>query len=689
MHSNPTARLNPQRDESIGGDPNELPPEIDAAVIQKAIHRAKMEHFQIGLVTTLMAFAVHICFRRRKSKERCHAYVLGTAGKNAVGEDRIKSDAPLTNRNEKEVAVTETADLSDDRQTSRKNAVQTAAKEAASSRNYDKLLANGDVTKDDVHLVESTDGDNCDELAKQEPESEEGEYEEEKKSEDALQYLNFSSFASGEIKVSSSSEVNKEIFILQSNVSTDGDDSDTLLKREPKSEEEGYGEETKSVESLPYLNFSNFLSGNLQESVSSEVNKQNNAQPNNNMCAPFNTSGSNNNETPPIHLHTKAQHPGLEAYYHWKSTIMSLYRVYSIPLYSYPEITDNNKIQNAVLPMHPSSERGQTAVYIEVTNMTSHKVAVYWVDYKGNEIYKGSMRSGATWNQTTYIGHPWTFRIETPNVVNDGDERSVLLRYVPFRVVPSIQGAETVQRDHEFPDSSVGRHAFALKNVPEGHGLIVGGEKWKPACIVEDLILPEPPLVSLHNEDGRSNGKSVIAAHYILYLKLSIFLLKVLIIISRSSSSESYEKLMSEIYKELIWSYQQIQREEAASLGRGVSAAKILNKYLSNISIYPQEPKFRKLRVCNPIFMNNIYNTAARGVLLALGFEEHHGYFECGAARGRMLTEDRTAMISDAMAMLFHVSRAFENQKIVEMFQPVGADGFGRAGYGYAGSMNL
>ena len=156
--------------------------------------------------------------------------------------------------------------------------------------------------------------------------------------------------------------------------------------------------------------------------------------------------------------------------------------------------------------------------------------------------------------------------------------------------------------------------------------------------------------------------------------------MKVLIIISNSSSSESCEKLISEIYKELNWSFQQIQREEAAYSGRGVSAAKILNKYLSNISIYPQEPKYRKLRVCNPFFTSNIYNTAARGVLLALGFEEHHGYFECGAAQGKMLTGDRTTMISDAMAMLFLVSRTFENQKIVEMFQPMGVDGFGRAG---------
>lgn len=146
---------------------------------------------------------------------------------------------------------------------------------------------------------------------------------------------------------------------------------------------------------------------------------------------------------------------------------------------------------------------------------------------------------------------------------------------------------------------------------------------------------------------------------------------------------------MSEIYKELSWSYQQMQREEAASSGLGVSAAKILMKYLSNVSMYPHEPKFRKLRVCNSIFMHNVYNTGARGVLLALGFEEHCGYLECGAARGQMLTDDRTSMISDAVAMLFIVLKTFENQQTNGRTQPMGADGFGRAGYGYAGSMNL
>ena len=449
--------MNAQRDESADQGPDELPPEIDAVAIKNAIQRAEnknsdksilftTESLQLFLVTTLIALFLHIkLFGGRKSSERDHANVLGTATNNEINgeDDRIKSDAQhSTNQNENEtIDVVKTTVLSDNKRKSRSNTAKTAAKEAASSRNYNKLLANRDVANG-VYLSESTDGDH----------------------------------------------------------------SNASLSKQ----------ETDSGDAAPYLNFDNFMLGKLEECSSSRFNKEDNVQSNDNTDAPINTFDSINNETAPIKLHTKAQHPGLEAYYHWKSTIMSLYRVYAIPLHSYPRVTGNDRIQNAALPMHPSSERGQTAIYIEVTNMTSHNVAVYWVNYRGNEVYKGSMRSGTTWNQTTYIGHPWTFRIETSDGVNEDDERSVLLKYVPFRVVPSIQGAETIHQENA-RGQSVGMQAFTLKDVPDGAGLKVGGEKWKPACVVEDFILPEPPLVSLHNEGSRSGGKNVIAVHKLEY----------------------------------------------------------------------------------------------------------------------------------------------------------------------------
>jgi hypothetical protein len=154
--------------------------------------------------------------------------------------------------------------------------------------------------------------------------------------------------------------------------------------------------------------------------------------------------------------------------------------------------------------MHPSSERGQTPVELEVTNRTSFTVNVFWMDYKGREVYKGSMGRGQMWTQTTYIGHPWVFRIGTEEgsggFVDDGDEETVLLKYVPFRVIPSIKGAETMHhQDDRFRGTVVGLQRFTLKDVPEGFGIVVDGRKWKPACVVDDVVLPEPPLIPMNS----------------------------------------------------------------------------------------------------------------------------------------------------------------------------------------------
>ena len=70
-------------------------------------------------------------------------------------------------------------------------------------------------------------------------------------------------------------------------------------------------------------------------------------------------------------------------------------------------------------------------------------------------------------------------------------------------------------------------------------------------------------------------------------------------------------------------------REEATEPGRGVNAARRLLQYLENIRRHPDEDRYRRLNVSNPIFRGAIYDTAALGVLEALGFEEQGGYVEC------------------------------------------------------------
>mmetsp|Transcript_37736 Transcript_37736/g.90955 ORF Transcript_37736/g.90955 Transcript_37736/m.90955 type:complete len:554 (+) Transcript_37736:302-1963(+) len=343
---------------------------------------------------------------------------------------------------------------------------------------------------------------------------------------------------------------------------------------------------------------------------------------------------------PPIELKSQANHPGLQGYWNWHATITSLYRIYTIP-----SRDRENNYHQAVLPMHPSSERGQVPVYIEVTNRTSHKIDVYWIDYKGNEVRKGSIPNrGGVWTQTTYIGHPWTFRI------GPGEE-NVLLKYAPFRVIASIAGAESSRVEQ---DGNVeGMQKFVLRDVHEGHVTRVGG--LVPSCLIEDEILPEPPLTDSFD---------------VSYSTSSAFSLK-------------------EMDVAIRWSCQQMQREDVIYHGNGIASAKRLLQYLKNICLHPDDPKYRRLRLGNRIFQQIVYNTGARGVLLALGFEEIYGYMECGPGGGKMLPHERIQQISDAMMIVNQTLKIMEGNDSEAQAQPEGGDGFGRAGFGHAGGMNL
>lgn len=223
---------------------------------------------------------------------------------------------------------------------------------------------------------------------------------------------------------------------------------------------------------------------------------------------------------------------------------------------------------------------------------------MYWIDHKGNEVHKGSINKGGVWQQTTYIGHPWTFR------VGNSHEEEVLLKYVPFRVIPSIEGAPTTKSD-----SNEGMQKFILRDVPADHVLQTseGGRIFEPVCWVEDSILPEPPLKLQNSNNNSFTNKQMTAA--------------------------------------IQWSCQQLQREDAIYHGNGIASAKRTLQYLKNICLHPDEPKYRKLRIGNKIFQQTIYNTGARGILLALGFEELYGYLECGPGGGKCLGLDRIQQI--------------------------------------------
>ena len=306
----------------------------------------------------------------------------------------------------------------------------------------------------------------------------------------------------------------------------------------------------------------------------------------------------------------------------------------------------------AVLPMHPSSERGKVPVYIEVTNHTTQHetINVYWVDYTGNEIYKGSFRSGGgSFRQTTYIGHPWTFR------VGPGEE-GVLLKYVPFRVVPSIVGDHSrIEEEEGEITMEGGIHRFELHDVPEmmtnsNANNDSAGRRSRPVCWVEDKVLPESPL--------------------------------------HVSSSKTAASLLSAdmINNAIQWSCQQIRREDVIRHGNGIASAKVLLQYLKNIQLHPDKPKYRQLRVSNRTFQHTVYDTGARGVLLALGFEELYGYMECGP--NTVLGPDRVRQVCDAIVIVNETLQIMESGIDSNLVQPEGVDGYGRAGFGHADGMN-
>ena len=118
-------------------------------------------------------------------------------------------------------------------------------------------------------------------------------------------------------------------------------------------------------------------------------------------------------------LRSSSQHPGLEEFNKWMDAISGIYRSYSIGKYSC-EID---------IPIIPKSERGRIETNLSVKNLTEEPIHVFWIDYKGNEISKGTFGPNHVWTQITWVGHPWVFR---------NSEGRALVFYVPYRVIPKL-----------------------------------------------------------------------------------------------------------------------------------------------------------------------------------------------------------------------------------------------------------
>lgn len=298
-------------------------------------------------------------------------------------------------------------------------------------------------------------------------------------------------------------------------------------------------------------------------------------------------------------LKSTGEHPGLGAFHVWHSAIADIYRSYTV---------GKNDGSTPALPIIPRSERGNVPVHLEVTNLTSAPFDVFWVDYKGNEDYKGSAAPGSTWFQQTWIGHPWTFR---------APGGKVLLHFVPFRVIQNTARMNTTNRYNE------GLQRFSI--LPPSYE----GQKENFICDVEDPIFSFP-----------------------------------------STKFKSQQKAFD-------WSCSHMERER--------SSPRAVLKYLKNVLKNPDNPKYRQIRTANKTFWNEVWITAARGMLHALGFEENGAYVEMGSEEGALPAE-RIKQISSAVSALealLHDIEGVNGSTATE--QPEGADGFGRAGFGRLG----
>lgn len=100
--------------------------------------------------------------------------------------------------------------------------------------------------------------------------------------------------------------------------------------------------------------------------------------------------------TPPRIRATTNEHPGMSGFSHWYEVETSLYRVYTLT---------RKDGEQVVPPYIPHSYRGNVNIFLHITNSTSHVINVYWVDYKGSHVLKGTVKPNHVWTQSTWIDH--------------------------------------------------------------------------------------------------------------------------------------------------------------------------------------------------------------------------------------------------------------------------------------------
>ena len=311
------------------------------------------------------------------------------------------------------------------------------------------------------------------------------------------------------------------------------------------------------------------------------------------------------------------RHPGFHNFCYWCDVESSLYRVYNLGR------TDGQPI---VPPYIPKSRRGTVQVHMMITNQSSRTIKVFWINYRGDEQDKGTIRYGQTWHQYSWIEHPWIFK--------DADTNDILLYYIPDRIIPTTAMDDTTDPDEDQHDHKTGMHRFTIQSpVPA-----VNGSDYLVA--LHDPILPFPA-----------------------------------------------ERFVSTESQAVYWTIRHMLRLTESARGGRTTDWGIILKYFYNILEHPDNPKYRRIRIANPTFSSHIWNTPARGLFLSAGFVEHGSHAELGTAGP--YPKAQITQLSNFVLILEQWKSQWPSLigAADQVVQPEGAaDASGRAGFGVAGS---
>lgn len=196
-------------------------------------------------------------------------------------------------------------------------------------------------------------------------------------------------------------------------------------------------------------------------------------------------------------------------------------------------------------------------------------------------------------------------------------EEKILLHYIPYRVIPTTAQAPTVDTDDEPDSGKTGVHQFRIAASPADS---------RYSCAMDDPIFPHPAEAYIPTPHK--------AAEFALLHCLRM----------------------------------------------DFGGWAVLKKYFTMIVQHPDKPQYRQIRTANRTFAQAVWNTPAKGVLLAAGFVEHGAYAELGSAAA--LSHDTVNELSLLLYVIERWQKRAEDSDSAQQQQPEGADGYGRAGFG-------